>query len=591
MADAPLKLFCNLSVENTEDALVQSFGNATTADPLILTVTDSARAVELHFLTEDASGQNPALPFIEIDPSVAPITAQIAAGKINQPVTGGTWLFVDSNASQTTAAIPYNETEANVQTAIRAACTTNFGSCIVTGNPGGPWTVDRGTNGAYAHQPTGDTTATLPGESVLQVIPTQVGNSSRHDIWVISLLQPPAVLAALSGSYLPAAFVTPASVTAGSAGISALQSLIWNSDAYSGAVAISASIPTGIQITSASIANPSIITTPAHGLTVGQVYTVVITGNTTTGVNATWQATIASATTFSIPYNNTTGGTGGTFAITAPLPPVQYNAQASDILTAFSAHPSALAVAGNIFVTQFGAGSFGISFVGALGGIPIATITAAQTLKVPVGLAGVLNVNTAGVVQILNGSISDVTVDLQINKTEGGATRTIAFRSDCILRPSLIPIGAVSANPLPVLSSISIGSTVTSGASGSVLFVNSSGELAQDSGLTYAGGVLLTQFLTIGNELDFPGGTTLIGDGSGTLELTVDRFIISGRGFLPPAFPKSGLPTPSTDLKGARATCEDATVALASLTIGGSFTGGGSHYIPVFCDGSAWVVG
>jgi len=68
-----------------------------------------------------------------------------------------------------------------------------------------------------------------------------------------------------------------------------------------------------VPITSSSVANPSIITTPVpHGLTNGQK--VLIAGHTgsTPAINGEHVATVISATTFSIPVNVTVGGTGGT---------------------------------------------------------------------------------------------------------------------------------------------------------------------------------------------------------------------------------------------------------------------------------------
>jgi hypothetical protein len=69
-----------------------------------------------------------------------------------------------------------------------------------------------------------------------------------------------------------------------------------------------------IPITSNSIANPTVVTTPVpHGLTTGQK--ILISGNVTSSpsINGAQTATVISATTFSVPVNVTVGGTGGSF--------------------------------------------------------------------------------------------------------------------------------------------------------------------------------------------------------------------------------------------------------------------------------------
>lgn len=77
-----------------------------------------------------------------------------------------------------------------------------------------------------------------------------------------------------------------------------------------------ATVPAGltIPITSSSVANPSVITTPVpHGLTTGD--SVVIAGHSgsTPSINGEHTVTVVSTTTFTIPVNVTVGGTGGTF--------------------------------------------------------------------------------------------------------------------------------------------------------------------------------------------------------------------------------------------------------------------------------------
>ncbi len=75
-----------------------------------------------------------------------------------------------------------------------------------------------------------------------------------------------------------------------------------------------------IPITSNTLANPSVVTTPVpHGLTTGQV--IFIAGNITSSpaINGQQTVTVISATTFSVPVNCTTGGTGGTFVLASTV--------------------------------------------------------------------------------------------------------------------------------------------------------------------------------------------------------------------------------------------------------------------------------
>lgn len=69
-----------------------------------------------------------------------------------------------------------------------------------------------------------------------------------------------------------------------------------------------------IPITSNSVANPSVVTTPVpHGLTTGDI--IVISGVSTSSptINGQRTVTVISETTFSVPVNVTVGGTGGSF--------------------------------------------------------------------------------------------------------------------------------------------------------------------------------------------------------------------------------------------------------------------------------------
>jgi len=75
---------------------------------------------------------------------------------------------------------------------------------------------------------------------------------------------------------------------------------------------------TAVTITSSSVANPTVITTATpHGLVTGD--SVVIAGHSgsSPSINAEYTVTVTGASTFTIPVNVTTGGTGGTMTKTS----------------------------------------------------------------------------------------------------------------------------------------------------------------------------------------------------------------------------------------------------------------------------------
>ena len=74
-------------------------------------------------------------------------------------------------------------------------------------------------------------------------------------------------------------------------------------------------------ITSNTLANPTVVTTPvAHGLVTGQ--SILIAGNITSvpSINGVQVVTVASPTTFTVPVNCSTGGTGGTWTSVGVVP-------------------------------------------------------------------------------------------------------------------------------------------------------------------------------------------------------------------------------------------------------------------------------
>lgn len=72
--------------------------------------------------------------------------------------------------------------------------------------------------------------------------------------------------------------------------------------------------PATIAITSSSVADPTVLTTAAHGITVGEskVVTIATHAGSTPTINGTHLFTAVTATTGTIPVNVTVAGTGGT---------------------------------------------------------------------------------------------------------------------------------------------------------------------------------------------------------------------------------------------------------------------------------------
>lgn len=88
----------------------------------------------------------------------------------------------------------------------------------------------------------------------------------------------------------------------------------WNTKTDGAEVDYTLAPQRAIPITSNSLANPTVVTTPVpHGLATGAIILIsgVITSNPT--INGERVATVISPTTFSVPVNVTTAGTGGSF--------------------------------------------------------------------------------------------------------------------------------------------------------------------------------------------------------------------------------------------------------------------------------------
>jgi hypothetical protein len=75
-----------------------------------------------------------------------------------------------------------------------------------------------------------------------------------------------------------------------------------------------------IPITSNSIANPTVVTTPVpHGLTTGQVILISGVATSSPTINGERTVTVTSTTTFTVPVNVTVAGTGGSFVLSSTV--------------------------------------------------------------------------------------------------------------------------------------------------------------------------------------------------------------------------------------------------------------------------------
>lgn len=91
----------------------------------------------------------------------AAVTNEVQTATITGSPTGGTFTLTFSG--QTTAAIAYNATAAQVQTALEALSNVNPGDVTVTGNAGGPYTITFGGQYLGDNVPSITATASLTG--------------------------------------------------------------------------------------------------------------------------------------------------------------------------------------------------------------------------------------------------------------------------------------------------------------------------------------------------------------------------------------------------------------------------------------------
>jgi hypothetical protein len=94
----------------------------------------------------------------------------------------------------------------------------------------------------------------------------------------------------------------------------AAKTLDWNTKTEGAPIDYTTELQRVIPITSNSIANPSVVTTPVpHGLTTGDLVLIAGVATSNPTINGQRAVTVISPTTFSVPVNVTVAGTGGSF--------------------------------------------------------------------------------------------------------------------------------------------------------------------------------------------------------------------------------------------------------------------------------------
>ncbi len=162
----------------------------------------------------------------------------IEAGAIGQTPDGGSYTL-SGTAGGTTAPIAFDATAGTVQTRIRTL--TSLGAATVTGNAGGPYSVDSGSTASPTLDLSDDSAALAPDGSRSAIVKTQVADGSLNNRWVITLVRA-FLLYNDSWSPLDSPLVTDTTEQAGNESpplSSKVKRIRWNSDALGGAVTLS----------------------------------------------------------------------------------------------------------------------------------------------------------------------------------------------------------------------------------------------------------------------------------------------------------------------------------------------------------------
>lgn len=226
----------NLDQKKGSNAFVESFTSPIPITDAYEFYRSDSFPIRLQFVREQTQ-LNTVTPFFRVDPATF-ASVKFGAGILGATPDGGTFILTELATAFPTSAIAYNASAATVQAALRAIGGGSYGSCVVTGNAGGPYLIDRVTLGVNLGL-SGDATALSPDGSTVVVVETQVGSAFLSEKIQVRLAKALPILKTTGWTALPSALVATAVVQVGSGTANKTFSLTWNADAEGGAVILS----------------------------------------------------------------------------------------------------------------------------------------------------------------------------------------------------------------------------------------------------------------------------------------------------------------------------------------------------------------
>lgn len=218
-----------LWVNVTDRELVQSFQSNSTANIPKFTQGDNI-PIEV-ILLEKTGNDGQVFSNFEINSE----TLKVALGRVDQAASSGT--FTLTFDGDTTSALNYNATAADVDTALNALTSiTTAGGVTVSGSNGGPFTVAFDAVGARNYI-TSDLSLIEPA-SVLSNIRKQTGDVSTKEIQVLRI-QENLLGLTTSFSAISAPVATITTLIAGASGINEIQQLKIDRQCIGGVIALS----------------------------------------------------------------------------------------------------------------------------------------------------------------------------------------------------------------------------------------------------------------------------------------------------------------------------------------------------------------
>jgi len=301
-------------------------------------------------------------------------------------------------------------------------------------------------------------------------------------------------------------------------------------------------------ITSASNANPAVVTTTAaHGLSTGDIITVV--GSTRTQCNVTSSITVTGATTFTMPVvTGGSAGTGGSFrrqasdingqhiatwvsATTFTIPKANYSVLTGGAMAVTTTTPTANTADGAVWkISAVTANTFTLNYAG-VSGFPSMTLTAA-------GTGGIATKTTSLALRwtVKNDGEYDGDIVAETNTfTKYGSGDTTSFRGTCnYITPelnSLLGIEATTGGVVTGVSATDLFTRTTHGFSaGDLVVFTVSGGGAVPGGITaglryyvVSSGLTANAFKVSATS----GGTAIDLTSDSTATVTVTKYPIS----------------------------------------------------------------